>query len=99
MSCVFYYLLTNPKLLEQARAEVDANFSSEEVVMDHTKLAEMPFLNACMLVFRSSVWSHSYICSNETLRLTPALLTALRRWVPKGSGGIVISGRYVSASV
>lgn len=58
MSGVFYYLLANPKMLEQARAEVDANFGSEEVVTDHTKLAEMPFLNACMSVFCSSIWSH-----------------------------------------
>ncbi len=58
MGGVFYYLLTNPELLEQARAEVDANFSSEEVAMDHSNLAEMHFLNACMLVFCTSVWSH-----------------------------------------
>ncbi len=33
-----YYL---PELPEQARAQVDANFGSEEVIMDHSKLAEM----------------------------------------------------------
>ena len=38
-------------------------------------------------------------CSNETLRLMPAVLAVLRRWVPKGSGGIFVSGRYASESV
>lgn len=50
MSNIFYLLLTHPLVFARLQEEVDANFSSGEQVADQTKLAGMPYLNACMLV-------------------------------------------------
>lgn len=51
---MFYYLLTHPECYQRLRAEVDEAFPPSDVEpFDGTKLAEMKYLNAVMLVLHS----------------------------------------------
>lgn len=48
MAILLYLLMRNPTAKTRLREEVDAFFDRDEDIRDHTKLAAMPYLNACM---------------------------------------------------
>ena len=48
LSNLWYFLLRHPECAEQLRKEIDAAFPPGEDVMDFSRHAEMPYLNACM---------------------------------------------------
>jgi cytochrome P450 len=50
LTALWYYLLREPSTFDRLRKEVDAYFPSGEEPLDFTKMANMPYLNACMLV-------------------------------------------------
>ena len=50
ITILFYLLLCNPTANTCLREEVDAFFDRDEDIRDHTKLATLPYLNACMSV-------------------------------------------------
>ncbi|KAL5529670.1 hypothetical protein ACEPAG_5655 [Sanghuangporus baumii] len=78
---IFYYLLTHREAYERLKAEVDSAFPlGEGDPLDSVKLAAIPYLNAVI---------------NETLRLQPAVPTALQRSPLKGSGGKLVAGRFI----
>jgi len=80
MSNVFYHLLAHPSVLKRLQAEVDGAFQRDEEIKDQMKLAGMPYLNACI---------------NEALRLFPPVPSWIERTPAKGSGGVIISGRFI----
>ena len=43
-----YFMLRHPECAEQLRKEIDATFPPGEDIMDFSRQAEMPYLNACM---------------------------------------------------
>ena len=47
---ILYFLFQRPECFQKLSAEVDEVFPKGEDTMDFTKQAEMPYLNACMLV-------------------------------------------------
>jgi cytochrome P450 len=49
---VFYYLLRHPECAVRLQQEIDAMFPAGEDPMDFARLADMPYLTACMLVCR-----------------------------------------------
>lgn len=50
MSHLCYFMMRNPHCLDLLRKEIDETFPSGEGLIDFTRLAEMPYLNACMWV-------------------------------------------------
>lgn len=49
---VFYHILRYPKAFERLRKEIDNAFDQDEDITDAAKLANLPYLNACMYVPR-----------------------------------------------
>jgi cytochrome P450 len=47
-SVLWYYLLLNPAKFDHLRDEIDTYFPSGEEPLDFTRMASMPYLNACM---------------------------------------------------
>ncbi|KAJ6531615.1 high nitrogen upregulated cytochrome P450 monooxygenase 2 [Mycena vulgaris] len=79
LSCLVWFLLSNPEVYRRVQAEVDSVYPDDESLLDATKHSELRFLTACL---------------NETLRLHPPLPTNGTRQVPSG-GGKVIAGRFI----
>ena len=48
LSHLWYFMLRHPECAEQLHEEIDATFPLSEDVMDFSRHAEMPYLNACM---------------------------------------------------
>jgi len=48
LTALLYYLLLEPAKFDRLRSEVDAYFPAGEEPLDSTKMASMPYLNACM---------------------------------------------------
>ncbi|KAF7362288.1 Cytochrome P450 [Mycena venus] len=81
MANTVFCLLMNPDKLKKLRQEIDATFYREGVDQnDSARLAELPYLNACI---------------NETLRIFPPVQTRISRGVPRGYGGIHVAGVYL----
>ncbi|KAF7351056.1 High nitrogen upregulated cytochrome P450 monooxygenase 2 [Mycena sanguinolenta] len=81
MSNTIFCLLTHPDKLAKLRHEIDKTFGEEGVDLnDSVKLAELPYLNACI---------------NETLRVYPPVQTRISRGIPRGYGGIHVAGVYL----
>ncbi|KAJ7876155.1 cytochrome P450 [Mycena olivaceomarginata] len=81
MANTVFCLLLNPDKLKKLRQEVDATFLGEGVDLnDSARLAELPYLNACI---------------NETLRVFPPVQTRISRGVPRGNGGVHVAGVYL----
>ncbi|KAJ6478055.1 high nitrogen upregulated cytochrome P450 monooxygenase 2, partial [Mycena vitilis] len=80
-----FSLLMQPELMKTLQREIDATFGAEGVDFhDATRLAELPYLNACI---------------NETLRVIPPVQTRISRGIPRGHGGIHVAGaRYLPES-
>ncbi|GBE89919.1 hypothetical protein SCP_1702450 [Sparassis crispa] len=80
MSLVFYFILSQPKYYKMLQAELDAAFTDPAGLLDSSKLANLPFLNAVL---------------SETLRLgtpfflprivPPSGLTLEGRFIPGGT--------------
>ncbi|KAF9528829.1 cytochrome P450 [Crepidotus variabilis] len=84
LSNIVYYLLREPKYLEQLRNELDAAFGVVDAngTIKLEALASLPFLNAVI---------------NEALRLQPPVPTGLQRAPARGSGGKQLSTEmYIS---
>ncbi|EKM50334.1 uncharacterized protein PHACADRAFT_264951 [Phanerochaete carnosa HHB-10118-sp] len=79
MSHVWAFLLRNPACLERLRKEIDAEFSLGDDI-DFAKLANMPYLNACL---------------NEALRVLPPVLAGLQRRVEPGTGGKMVGPYFI----
>ncbi|KIP08448.1 hypothetical protein PHLGIDRAFT_23489 [Phlebiopsis gigantea 11061_1 CR5-6] len=75
-----YFMMRHPECADSLRREVDAAFPHGDEPTDHSRLANMPYLNACI---------------NETLRLLPPVLTGLQREVQRGSDGAMIGPYFV----
>ncbi|KIM73430.1 hypothetical protein PILCRDRAFT_829164 [Piloderma croceum F 1598] len=69
---LWYYLLLEPAKLKRLQNEVDIYFPGGEEPLDVTRMANMPYLNACI---------------NEVLRLLPPVISGSQRSVKTGSGG------------
>ncbi|KAL5476669.1 hypothetical protein ACEPAI_2855 [Sanghuangporus weigelae] len=81
LSGVFFYLLTHPECYDRLRKEVDAVFPpGEGEPFDGARLAEMKYLNAVI---------------NETLRIQPAVPTAIQRAPERGTGGKWVGKDYI----
>jgi hypothetical protein len=48
---IIHYLLLNRAMFERLQAEVDIAFPQGQQPSDFTKMANMPYLNACLLSF------------------------------------------------
>jgi len=48
---IMHYLLLNRAMFERLQAEVDITFPQGQQPSDFTKMANMPYLNACLLSF------------------------------------------------
>ena len=48
LTALWYCLLQHPAKLNRLRSEVDAYFPQGEEPLDFTRMATMPYLNACM---------------------------------------------------
>jgi cytochrome P450 len=48
LTAILYYLLLEPAKFDRLRSEIDAYFAPGEEPLDSTKMASMPYLNACM---------------------------------------------------
>ncbi|KAJ7461566.1 high nitrogen upregulated cytochrome P450 monooxygenase 2 [Mycena latifolia] len=80
LSCLVWFLLSNPDIYRRVQAEVDSVYpDGESSPLDATKHAELRFLTACL---------------NETLRLQPPVPTNGTRQVPQG-GGKLVAGRFI----
>jgi hypothetical protein len=53
ITALLHYLILDPPKLDRLRNEVDAFFRPGEEPIDFAKMANMPYLNACMSVFAS----------------------------------------------
>jgi len=80
MSIAFYFLLTNPDVYKRLQEEIDAYFPGDEEPIQTARQSEMKYLNAVI---------------NETLRLYPALGTGSQRTPCGGTGGAMVSGKFV----
>jgi cytochrome P450 len=47
-TAIQYYLLLNPSKFDRLRNEIDAFFPHREEPVDFARMANMPYLNACM---------------------------------------------------
>ncbi|KAJ7681743.1 cytochrome P450 [Mycena rosella] len=79
LSCLMWFLLSNPDLYRRVQAEVDFVYPGESSSLDATKHSELRFLTACL---------------NETLRLHPPVPTNGTRQVPHG-GGKLVAGCFI----
>lgn len=48
LSHMWYFMMRNPHCVDLLRKEIDETFPPGEDFTDFTRLAEMPYLNACM---------------------------------------------------
>ncbi|KZP25877.1 high nitrogen upregulated cytochrome P450 monooxygenase 2 [Athelia psychrophila] len=80
LSVLWYFLLVHPEHFQRLRAEIDQFFPDRADTIDFTKMAGMPFLNACI---------------NEALRLVPPILDGSPRCSPEGSQGSTIGPYYI----
>ncbi|KAJ7573693.1 cytochrome P450 [Mycena floridula] len=80
LSSLFYFLLSDMKYYKRLQAEIDAAFAHGEDPLHFSRDRELPFLTACI---------------NETLRLQPPVPTNGPRQVLPGTGGKMISGRFI----
>lgn len=51
ISALVYFLLRDPVAFKRLRAEIDHYFPRDEEPVNFTRMAGMPYLNACMWVF------------------------------------------------
>ncbi|KAI0093115.1 cytochrome P450 [Irpex rosettiformis] len=80
LSHFWYLMMRYPKCCERLCEEVDRTFPHGELPYDYNRLAEMPYLNACL---------------NESMRVISPVLSGLQRRVELGSGGTMIGPQYV----
>ncbi|KAJ8074049.1 hypothetical protein PM082_012341 [Marasmius tenuissimus] len=80
MTCLFWFLLANPKCYKRLQKEIDEVYPADEDAFDTSKHARMNYLGACI---------------NEALRLMPPVPTGGPRVVPQGSGGKHIAGHFL----
>lgn len=80
LSHFLYYMMRHPECAEHLRREIDKAFPNGEEPLDFARLAELPYLNACI---------------NEALRLLPPALSGLQRRVELGSGGAMVGPYFV----
>ncbi|KAK7057608.1 cytochrome P450 [Favolaschia claudopus] len=81
LSNTVFCLLMNEDKLKKLRKEIDGIYHGEGVDLnDSARLAELPYLNACI---------------NETLRVFPPVQTRISRGVPRGYGGVHVGGVYL----
>lgn len=64
LSALSYYLMLHPDMCARLRAEIDAFFPDQAEPIDFTRMVEMSYLHACMLV----VQSHSILFNLIILR-------------------------------
>ncbi|KAI0785593.1 cytochrome P450 [Abortiporus biennis] len=76
----FYYLFQTPSMYKRLQQEIEDYFPNGKDAMDTTKLAEMPYLNACI---------------NESMRLLGPGVIGIQKRVPEGSGGKMIGPYFV----
>jgi cytochrome P450 len=80
ISALVYFLLRNPVASNRLRAEIDQYFPRGEEPDNFTKMASMPYLNACI---------------NEALRLLPPVLSGVQRCTHPGSGGKLVGPYFI----
>ncbi|KAJ7648640.1 high nitrogen upregulated cytochrome P450 monooxygenase 2 [Mycena polygramma] len=79
-----FSLLMQPELMKTLQREIDGTFGVDGVDFhDAARLAELPYLNACI---------------NETLRVIPPVQTRISRGIPRGHGGMHVAGIYLPES-
>lgn len=83
LSGVTYLLLRNPDAMKKATEEVRAAFGSEEDIT-LTSVSKLTYMLACL---------------NEALRCYPPVAFGMPRIVPKGRGGVTITGQVVPDKV
>ncbi|KAJ7662844.1 cytochrome P450 [Mycena polygramma] len=76
-----FSLIVNPDMMKKLQREIDDTFHVDGVDFhDSGRLAELPYLNACI---------------HETLRVYPPVQTRVSRGIPAGHGGMHIAGVYL----
>jgi len=80
LTALWYFLLQHPAKLDRLRNEVDLCFPPGGEPVDFTRMATMPYLNACI---------------NEALRLLPPTLDGSQRVTPPGSGGKIVGPYFI----
>jgi len=81
LAASMFYVLKNPEVYEKLAREVRMSFTSAEEIRA-PKINQLPYLHA---VFE------------ETMRMTPAVPSALPRYVEKG--GIVVDGQHIPEGI
>lgn len=54
ITTIWYFLMLDPGAFDRLRGEIDEQFPSGEEPLDFTRMANMPYLNACMYVLDST---------------------------------------------
>lgn len=79
-SNVFYYLLTNPDVLDLLRKELDSSISADVEYPDMSLLTKLPFLNAVI---------------NETMRLKPGVPSGSQRVPPDNESATLVGENII----
>jgi cytochrome P450 len=92
LSCLFWFLLSNPQAYLRLQAEVDDFFPPGEDILSTAHHPEMSYLNAVMRVLFSLFLpvTADTDFSNETLRLFPPVLSGSQRGIPRDSDGTLV---------
>lgn len=91
MSYAVYFLLRYPETFRSLREEVRSAFDRIEDIT-HSKLANLPYLNAAI-----QEGTDSFFLLSVVLRMRPPVISGLQRVSPKG--GAKINGYYISEGV
>ncbi|KAF8512371.1 cytochrome P450 [Hysterangium stoloniferum] len=80
LSNTFYYLMSHPEIMKRLQKEIDEVFPRGTSIFDNFRAADMKYLKAVI---------------NETSRLAPVVPNGNPRFLPRGSGGEMVAGKFV----
>ncbi|OJA16411.1 hypothetical protein AZE42_05499 [Rhizopogon vesiculosus] len=84
LSCLFWFLLSNPQTYRRLQAEVDRFFPPGEDLLSTVHHPHMSYLDAVMQVHH-----------NETLRLFPPVLSGSQRGTPRDGDGMLVGPYFL----